>query len=209
MGIFDRAKCLTGFHEWTSWTYAHSGKCEQTRRCKRQGCDKRETRVEHEWPAFKYVAKDSCEQTRNCSRCKKLEKQIAEHKWSGWTLVKSGQCYFKHACSRCGEAEQKLEHLWGAWGYQSPNSCAQVRFCRRCDSGKQVHEPSFEDHRWSSPKRISCDASFQTCFRCGKLHTNALFLDDKMHVYGPWQRMAGSSREQRTCRDCGHVDRNF
>jgi hypothetical protein len=56
---------------------------------------------------------------------------------------------------------------------------------------------------------MNCDASIQACQHCGKMHTNFLFMGDKLHLYGPWERSPGSSRELRRCRDCGHIERNF
>jgi hypothetical protein len=196
-------KCNTGFHDFNSWSYSASDKCEQTRSCNR--CNKRESQTVHVWPEFAYVSKGSCEQARSCTRCKSEEKRIAPHLWIGWAYTEVGECDQEQKCLRCKTEDYRVKHRWGVWQLEAPNSCVQVRFCRRCSTGRQEKEAEFDSHQWTEPKRVDCGTTVQTCQRCREEHEEMLRFGAELHVYGPWKRVRNGGRS-RVCRECGNED---
>lgn len=203
-GALDKTKCLTGFHDLSSWSYEPAKSCVQKRRCKRSGCLETESQTSHDWPAFKYVSEDSCEQQRQCHRCKEREKQTLHASWSEWTYLKPGKCDQSRKCGRCNGVEKTIEHVWEAWNYESPTSCAQVRFCRRCND-KERKEPTEQDHQWGEPIRMNCRFEKIICGHCKKEKTNSLIF--AQHVWGQWRQSSlHPDRLERRCSECGERD---
>lgn len=198
MGFFDKAKCLTGFHDWTEWSYSSSDACSQTRYCRRTNCNKRDTQTLHQWNDFSYTSDGSCDQTRQCPRCKLVEKGEPRHILTDWVFTNERECTQKQTCTRCGEESQRIEHQWGGWDFESPKSCTHIRFCRRCTTGREVKQPNQEDHTWGEPQRIDCSHSLQVCTRCGRESRN---FDRRLHLYGPWEAF-GSLEMRRYCSEC-------
>jgi hypothetical protein len=196
-------KCNTGFHDFTSWSYSASDKCEQTRSCNR--CNKRENQTVHVWPEFAYISAGSCAQARCCTRCKSEEKRIAPHLWTKWAYTEEGECNQKRECLRCETEDVQIEHQWDIWQHEAPNSCVQIRFCRRCTTGREQKDTEFDDHQWTEPIRLDCHSTVQTCQRCREKHEERLSYNSKLHVYGPWERKPDGGR-RRVCRECGNWD---
>jgi hypothetical protein len=135
--LFDSAKCLTGFHDWTDWSARPPGQCTQTRRCRRSGCDKSESRELHDWSEFEYVARNSCLQRRVCARDCTEETRIADHHWSDWQYVSTRNCNQERKCSRCEEPDEQVLHVWGDWRREPHAPGIEVRTCQRCREGRE------------------------------------------------------------------------
>lgn len=203
MGFFDKAKCLVGVHDFSSWGYQSSTSCIQQRHCKRNGCSKTQSQTQHDWTKFEYVSEGSCEQERDCLRCMQKEKQKVHDAWSDWRYLKSDECGMERKCERCKEVAYMTGHLWEVWNYESPTSCTQIRFCRRCNE-KDVKIPEKRDHQWEK-QRASCQLAMNECKRCKKWEfVNAGFAP--LHIWGEWRRTYDGKLE-RKCKECEATER--
>lgn len=96
---FDKAKCLSGFHDWGNW---HSEGCSRWRMCRRPNCIVKEEQDCHTWSEWQYIDEE-CDQMRECLIC--LERDYRKrHKWGGWTDSHSTRAPVR-ICRRCGEDE--------------------------------------------------------------------------------------------------------
>jgi hypothetical protein len=200
--MFDKIKCATGFHDWSSWRNPDA--CEQYRVCLRSHCPKRETQTVHAWTNYSYVADNSCEQTRKCTRCPATEKRVADHQWSAWSYGAQDDCNQTRSCARCSAHESQVLHQWDAWKYAAPTTCDQVRFCRRCTTGKQLRVATDSDHRWGSNTRVDCTHALRECAHCGRSKQELFAINSfkAMHVFGAQYRNSIGAQEVQ-CRECG------
>lgn len=205
MGFFDKAKCLVGSHDWSTWTYVSESSCTRKRYCKRSGCSKTETDTNHNWPKYEYVTEGDCTKNHTCTRCSEIESIVEHEDWSDWTYVKDSYCDQIRTCPRCNEDETRVEHIWGVWEYEAPNSCDQVRYCRRCDTGKQHKLATHLDHRWAGEDRISCSEMRNECERCQATHPRY----GEFHRFTPWETHRDTGRKWRVCVDCDEEERGW
>ena len=203
MGFFDKAKCFTGFHDWSGWS--PTDKCDQTRSCVRAGCHMRQSRTEHAWTEYRYVAEGSCVQHRNCERCPATDERTAPHEWTEWQYAQAQNCEQARTCERCAKAEARTTHVWtDVWQYAAPKSCHQVQLCRRCPEGRKERAPTAADHRWGPHERIDCTHTKATCLRCEKPDIDELLPQRAVHQFGQPAEMPSGKWRWR-CRQCTHT----
>jgi len=201
----EKTKCLTGFHQWSSWEYISKDGCQQRRFCRRYRCNKSETRTEHGWSGFAYTIDQSCEQQSQCKRCGEAKQRTEHASWSEWQYQSDGACDESRQCSRCPEEESRLEHIWGSWEFSGPRSCDKVRYCRRCPVGKDTLEATWGDHDLVPDRKINCEAMSLRCQRCG--HASLIPHLGEFHDYGPWMRDPDRNGLLRQCSACGETQR--
>lgn len=202
MGFFDKAKCFTGFHDWSSWK--PTDKCDQSRSCLRADCGVRQSRTEHAWAEYRYVEDRSCLQHRNCTRCPATSQQTAPHTWTQWEYLRPQDCRQHRHCERCPEEEQRVQHVWtDVWQYASPRSCHQVLLCRRCPEERKERAPASSDHRWGEPERVDCTHVKATCTRCAEDKVETRSTLQAEHVFGQPVEMP-TGRWRWRCRQCAH-----
>jgi hypothetical protein len=217
-GVFGKAKCSVGAHDWSAWDFERDGHCGQRRNCQREGCGRGETRIAHEWPAFAYIADDRCDQKRTCPRCAEVETRVAPHQWGAFAYVADDSCQQRRECQRCKAEELKdaphtwgewgytsdnacnqarrIEHVWDGWRHESPTSCNQMRSCTRCVTEKQVKPAIDTDHRWLEPQRVTCVLGEARCERCS--HTK-----DTFGSYHKWADAREKGIQFKKCTVCG------
>lgn len=201
----ERAKCLTGYHDWAAWTFVADKTCNQRRNCRRKQCTKTETRTHHDWTEFAYTSAKSCGQKSRCKRCGDTKRRTEHASWSDWRYRSEGVCDESRKCGRCAKEESRLEHSWGSWEFSGPRSCDKVRYCRRCSTGKETQEATWADHDLVRHRKINCDAMSLRCQRCG--HASLIPEVGEFHEYGPWSRDPDRNVMSRQCVDCGRIER--
>lgn len=148
MSFWEKAKCFTGFHEWSTWSYSSTTKCDQTRYCGRSECNKRETGVSHSWGAWVDIDIKNCKQQRKCSRCGEVGTAF-NHQWGVWDYASPTSCVQVRFCRSCknGEETKMPEETDHNWGKIELYDCTSgVTKCLRCKEKRVVRE---DFHKWT------------------------------------------------------------
>ena len=178
MGFFGELGCFIGLHDWTTWKYIEDGACEQTRKCKRPGCNKIAKQVDHSWSDWSYERADDCTQVRHCERCDDLECQI-RHVWDVWQYKSPTSCDQVKCCLRCNETEVKaaislIDHQLAPTDLPRMSCTKRMGMCKRCGQPVTYDMWLAPEHNWGPWERSFGNKAVRRCRDCSAKEEGAI-----------------------------------
>jgi len=206
MGIFGKAACFVGMHDWGGWIYKAERHCTQIQKCTRCGEPNAATQTVHELGDWHYTEERNCLYVRICTRCGDTESKT-KHDWPPWTYVTQVKCLQERKCKRCEELASRTSHEdWTEWKFKALDLCNRARRCTRCQSPEEDIEHTWGVWNYGGPK--TC-VQVRFCQRCHHREELPLFRHEDHEAWSDWDYQVdyNCSRFERHCLRCNQTEK--